>query len=145
MVLKDFFRFCKLDFEAKISFCSSFSINSHFFHLSILSKVWMKSKHEWTGVEGRGREGDHAFISMVLVLDGIAEIGAHLLSDPGYLICLRYLFGSRVVTNLNIFFRKEFFFHTCATCNGKPSNISAMMRFLSSIIWYYLYHLYTSV
>ena len=38
-----------------------------------------------------------------MVLDGISEKGAHVMSNLRYLICLRHLIGTRVVTN-RIFF-----------------------------------------
>ena len=37
---------------------------------------------------------------MVLIFDGNSEIGTNVLSDFGYLFCLRHLIRSRVVTNL---------------------------------------------
>ena len=37
---------------------------------------------------------------MVLIFDGNSEIGTYVLSDFGYLFCLRHLIRSRVVTNL---------------------------------------------
>ena len=41
---------------------------------------------------------------MVLILDGSSEIGAHVRSNLGHIICLRHLFRSRTVTNRTIFF-----------------------------------------
>ena len=38
---------------------------------------------------------------MVLILDSQLEIGAHVYSDLGYLICLRHSFSSRAHTKLN--------------------------------------------
>ena len=38
---------------------------------------------------------------MVLILDGNSEIGAHAWCHLCYLICLRHLYGSSAVTNLN--------------------------------------------
>ena len=46
---------------------------------------------------------------VVTILDGNSEIGAHVWSDLGCLICLNNLFRLKVVTNL-IFFRKYLFF-----------------------------------
>ena len=37
---------------------------------------------------------------MVLISDGNPEIGVHMQSDLGYLICLRHLFISRAGTNI---------------------------------------------
>ena len=48
--------------------------------------------------------------SQVLILDGNSEIGVHARNDACYLICLRHLFRSRLVTNLKLFSRKELFF-----------------------------------
>ena len=55
--------------------------------------------------------------SMVLILDGSSEIGAHVWRDLGVLIRLIHLWRSRAATNLKIFL------HTCVTCSELPSNI----------------------
>ena len=48
-------------------------------------------------------------ITMVLILGGNSEIGAHSRRSLCYLICLRHLIRSRV-TNRIFFFRKDFIF-----------------------------------
>ena len=58
--------------------------------------------------------------SMVLVLDGNAEIGATW--HNGYLLCLRHLFISRAVINTISLLGK-----TCATCSDLPYNNSTMI------------------
>ena len=45
---------------------------------------------------------------MVLILDGISEIGAHVWRNLCSLICLRHLIGSREVTNPIIFSEKTY-------------------------------------
>ena len=40
------------------------------------------------------------YLAMVSILDGDLEIGAHVRSNHGYLICLMHLFRSRAVINL---------------------------------------------
>ena len=40
------------------------------------------------------------YLAMVSILDGDLEIGAHVRSNHGYLICLMHLFRSRADTNL---------------------------------------------
>ena len=47
---------------------------------------------------------------MVLIIDGNSEIGAHVWSYFGYLICERLLFRSRVVANLNYYLQKIYIF-----------------------------------
>ena len=44
---------------------------------------------------------------MVLILDGNSEIGAHVGSNICYLICLRHLIRSRVVSNSIYFLEKD--------------------------------------
>ena len=46
-------------------------------------------------------------LSIVLILDGISEVGAHVRRNLGYLICLKHLFTSRAVTNRNAIYRKD--------------------------------------
>ena len=46
---------------------------------------------------------------MLLILDGISQIGAHDWSDLGYLICLRRVFRSRADTNMFVFSKKTYF------------------------------------
>ena len=50
------------------------------------------------------------FVSMVLVLDGNTEIGTHVKRNLEYLICLRHLIRSKVVTNRLLFLRVYIFF-----------------------------------
>ena len=50
---------------------------------------------------------------MVLILDCKSEIGAHIRSNPCYLICLRQLIRSRAGEN-PILFRKDQFSLMCA-------------------------------
>ena len=67
--------------------------------------------------------------TMVLVTDGISEIGADVWSDFDCVTCLMHLYRSRVVTNLIFFCRKyQFFFHMCATGVALPSDICTMMK-----------------
>ena len=49
-------------------------------------------------------------LTMMLVLDGNKEIGAHVRSN------LCYLIRSRAVTNLIFLFKRPIFLHACATC-----------------------------
>ena len=74
---------------------------------------------------------------MVLIIDGISEIGAHVRSnlcylvcvriDTGYLIYLSHFFRSRAVTNqIFFFFLKKTFFHICAKCSALLSHINTM-------------------
>ena len=42
-------------------------------------------------------------VVMVLILDDILEIGAHVRGDLGYLICWRHLFKSKAVTHLSFY------------------------------------------
>ena len=61
---------------------------------------------------GGGRERAEEGVgrgSMVLLLYGNLEIGAHVTSNPSYLICLRYLIRSRIVTIGLLFIRKDLF------------------------------------
>ena len=59
---------------------------------------------------------------MVLLLDGKSEIGAHVIENLCYLICLRILIRSRAVTNQNFYLEKKpIFLH--ATCSKLSSNI----------------------
>ena len=47
---------------------------------------------------------------MVLILDGISELGAHVRSNLGYLVCLRHSNKSSAVTDrIFFFFRKDLF------------------------------------
>ena len=63
---------------------------------------------------------------MVLIVDGNSEIGAHVLSDLGYLICLD-LERSQIWT----FFANTDFLHMCAMGTELPS--------------YYKYHAFKPV
>ena len=47
--------------------------------------------------------------ALVLILDGISEIDAHVRSDLCYKICLRHLIRSGAVTNEIFFPRKDLF------------------------------------
>ena len=64
-------------------------------------------RHSWT-INQVDREPT---VLESLYLDGNLEIGAHARSNLSYLICLRYLFRSRAVTN-RIFFL-QIFLHAC--------------------------------
>ena len=50
----------------------------------------------------------------VHILDGDSEIRAHGRSGFGYLICLRHLFGSKAVTNLIFWLKRDLFSFTFA-------------------------------
>ena len=63
--------------------------------------------------------------------NGNSEIGAPVWSDLGYLICLRHLFRSRVVTHLKLISGKTCFLHKCAKCSEFSSNINTIF-----IYWY---------
>ena len=52
------------------------------------------------GREGKGKLG----FTMVLTLHGNPEIDPHVRSNPSYLICVRHLLISRIVTNRIYFF-----------------------------------------
>ena len=55
---------------------------------------------------------------VVFPLDGKLDIGAHVWSDLGYLICSRHLIRSRAVTNRNFFSpERPIFLYACATCS----------------------------
>ena len=64
---------------------------------------------------------------IVLILDGISEIDAHVRNILGYLICIRHLIRARVITNW-MFLSDFFFVHACATCSESPSYISTMIQ-----------------
>ena len=66
--------------------------------------------------------------SLVLIYDGISEIGAHLQNGIGNLICLPHLFGSSVDPNMKLCPKKAFFLYVCATCFVLPSNIRTMLE-----------------
>ena len=51
---------------------------------------------------------------VVPVLGGNLEIGEHLWSDIGYIICLRHLFRSRAFTNWIFSPKRPVFFFMCA-------------------------------
>ena len=53
--------------------------------------------------------GQSSLDTMVLILDGNPEIGAHLGKDLGVLIWLRLIFRSRVVTNMILFQTQDLF------------------------------------
>ena len=55
------------------------------------------------------------------------EIGAHVESNPCYLICLRHLIWSRAVSN-RIFFspQRPIYLLACATYSELPSNVSTI-------------------
>ena len=65
--------------------------------------------------------GRHAYLkmlklsqarTMVLILDGNSEIGVHVLSDLGYLICLR-----RCLDRVFFFYKIPDFLHALAKCS----------------------------
>ena len=65
--------------------------------------------------------------SMVLILDGNLDKGAHVSNNLCYLTWLRHLIRPRAVTNRIFFCRKiPVFIHSCATCFELPSNLSTM-------------------
>ena len=63
---------------------------------------------------------------MVLTLDGISDIGAHVRRNLCYLICLRLLIRSRVVTNRFFSPKICIFLYARASFTDLPSNISSM-------------------
>ena len=64
--------------------------------------------------------------SMVLVLDGISQKGAHVRSNLCYLTCLRLLI-KREPAQIGYFSPKRpFFDHACATCTELPSNVTML-------------------
>ena len=64
---------------------------------------------------------------MVLILDGNAEIGAHVRGNPCYLICVGIRLN-REKAQLGFFSspRRFIFLHACVTCSELPSNINTM-------------------
>ena len=66
---------------------------------------------------------------MVYVLKCYSEIGAHVSSEIGYLICLRHFFLDIESSHKSEFFYSKnlLFCYTCATCYDLPSNISTMI------------------
>ena len=60
---------------------------------------------------------------IVLIVDGISEVGTHVWSDLGYLNCLRHLFRSTEVTKKRPHLR-----HTCAASSDLPSYICTMIN-----------------
>ena len=65
---------------------------------------------------------------MVLILDGSSEMGAHVWSGIGNLICLRHLFRARAVANLKKLCQKRpVFLHKCATCFEQPSSTNKIL------------------
>ena len=56
-----------------------------------------------------------------MVLYGNLELGSHVWVEIGNLICLRHLFRSGAVVNINLFGKKHVYLHTCATCSKLPS------------------------
>ena len=65
---------------------------------------------------------------MVLKLDCNSEIGLHVCSAPGYLICVRHLFGSETVKS-DFFKNLPIFLHTRETCSNIPSNLVDTINF----------------
>ena len=58
--------------------------------------------------------------TMVLVLDGNSDIGAHVRAISCYLVCIRPLISPRAVIGRTL--------HACVTCYELGSNISTMAR-----------------
>ena len=66
--------------------------------------------------------------SMLLVLDGYSEIGAHIGSNLCYLICSWLMIRSREVTNrIFVILKDGFSIHTCATYSELPYNIVTLL------------------
>ena len=65
--------------------------------------------------------------TVVLILDGNSENGAHVRNNLCYLICLRYLIRSRAVTNL-VFPKRPIFLDACATFYESPSNLNTTIK-----------------
>ena len=79
----------------------------------------------------------HIYKTMVLILVVNSVIGAHLWSDLGYLICLRYWVKSGAVAYLISFLQKRpIFLHTWATCSKIPSIISTMVYQIPAYIFF---------
>ena len=64
----------------------------------------------------------------VLELDVNSEIGAHVRSNPCYLICLRHLIRTRAVANRIFSPERYIFLYAYATCSELPSYTSTMGR-----------------
>ena len=77
----------------------------------------------------------HSAQSMV-TLDGNSEIGAHVMSNICYLICLRHLINSRAFTNRIFFIRNYLFSPTRAMWFELPSYTSTMAQ-TESLNWKY--------
>ena len=61
---------------------------------------------------------------IVLILDGNSVIGASVMGNLCFLICVRHLIRSRAVKN-RLFYPKIFL--ECASCSELPSHISTMV------------------
>ena len=91
-----------------------------------IATVSSESKFDNSSNDDDMRDMNNLAVVLGFILDGDLEIGAHVWSDIGYLICSRHLTIPRTVINLG-FFRKDL--HTCATCSLLPSNINTMINF----------------
>ena len=60
---------------------------------------------------------------MILILDGISEIGARVRGNLCYLISLRHLIRSRAVTNKMCI---HIFLYACANASELPSDINTL-------------------
>ena len=65
-----------------------------------------------------------------MVLDGNSEMGAHVWSDLGYLICYRHVCRARAGSLLQ---ERLIFLHTCATGSVLPSNTRIMRTILGAL------------
>ena len=70
-------------------------------------------------------------VTMLLILDGNSETGAHVSCGFGYLFCLRHLFKSSAAKNQLYFKKRLNFLHTCAPCFELPSYTSTM----AALVW----------
>ena len=64
---------------------------------------------------------------MILMVDGDSEIGAHVESNVGNLICLGHLFSSPAEASLKFICKTGFPFMR-ETCSELPSNVSNMVQ-----------------
>ena len=63
------------------------------------SYVSSESKFDNSSNDDDMRDMNNLAVVLGFILDGDLEIGAHVWSDIGYLICSRHLFRSRAVIN----------------------------------------------
>ena len=74
------------------------------------------------------------FQTIVLILDGNSDTGAHVINNLCYFICLRHLIRSSAVTNRVFFFsEKTYVIHARATCYELISNTEPYFRHSSRI------------